>query len=83
VTASRNRDWSPPPRTNLETKSVARRVASASGTPIRRKAFVFKNYFCPLAFGIEFIRSGGFRLAFRHRRICDAHVHRRMIAPNN
>src|SRR5437867_7993205 len=41
LTSSCRRDLSPPPRMNLETKSVARRVASPSGTPSRRKSLVF------------------------------------------
>src|SRR5437773_10078243 len=40
-TSSCSRDLSPPPRMNLETKSVARRVASPSGTPRRRKSLAF------------------------------------------
>ncbi len=41
ATSSRNRDLSPPPRTYLETKFVARRVACPNGTPIRKKSLVF------------------------------------------
>jgi hypothetical protein len=41
ATSSCNRDLSPPPRMNLATKSVARRVASPNGTPRRRKSLVF------------------------------------------
>src|SRR5208283_720980 len=41
ATSSCNRDLSPPPRTNLETKSVARRAASPRGTPNRKESFVF------------------------------------------
>src|SRR5256885_943680 len=40
-TSSCSRDLSPPPRMNLETKSVARRVASPSGSPNRKKSFAF------------------------------------------
>src|SRR5438094_10677561 len=43
-TSSCSRDLSPPPRMNLETKSVARRVASPNGTPSRRKSFAFILY---------------------------------------
>jgi hypothetical protein len=41
ATSSCNRDLSPPPRMNLEIKSVTRRVACPKGTPRRRKSLVF------------------------------------------
>src|ERR1019366_4976311 len=39
--SSCNRDLSPPPRMNLPTKSVAKRVACPNGIPVRKKSLVF------------------------------------------
>src|SRR5258708_2470074 len=41
-TSCSSRVLSPPPRMNLEMKSVARRVGSPRGTPRRMKSLVFK-----------------------------------------